>query len=304
MPPPPPPSMQPSMYAGTHPAAGAPPVGCMLPPSTIVPCRREAEAGPALAAPNMCAPQGHVFAEQPMQPGPVALPCNAEPPSAAACAGLQETGAAQATSAVDWAALYEKLRAERSGSLTSTEGVSPVAAADAEQPEQEPGPQVVDFNALARQLEDFHASQRCPNPCPVCGAGQHWLVDTCPNCGSARDVRASALISPEACFVVPQQLEGEPDEMFASVGKRANGLPYARVEPQWRQGNWYIVAPADLKGVESGNPDWEMCFDKVDDAVENLRMRTRDKQGNIYAGAWESLPNPGHWKQGRDCPIS
>jgi hypothetical protein len=81
----------------------------------------------------------------------------------------------------------------------------------------------------------------------------------------------------------------------------AAGTPAARMEPTWQDGNWYLVAPVDFKGLENmkrqGKWSQGMEYDalnSVDDAVRDL-----DAQGLIAP-----LPPPRHWKEHKSCPIA
>lgn len=158
---------------------------------------------------------------------------------------------------------------------------------------------------MARFFAEFLEANRCPNPCPKCGAHLSWLYESCPACGNPRDVRAAGLLPPGTYTVVPSTRTREPerDEMHALVGETISGAPYARVEPQWREGHWFISAPADLKNIETRDPTWNFCFEKVDRAVAKMGDPI-DEWGNVQSSTWETLPDPGHWKQDRDCPIS
>jgi hypothetical protein len=79
------------------------------------------------------------------------------------------------------------------------------------------------------------------------------------------------------------------------------GTPAARVEPTWQDGNWYLVAPVDYKGLESfkAQGKWSSTMEHhaltgVDDAVMEL-----DEQGHLAP-----LPPPRHWKEHKSCPIA
>jgi hypothetical protein len=79
------------------------------------------------------------------------------------------------------------------------------------------------------------------------------------------------------------------------------GTPAARMEPTWQDGNWYLVAPVDFKGMENmkrqGKWSPAMEYDtlnSVDQAVRDL-----DAQGHIAP-----LPPPRHWKEHKGCPIA
>jgi hypothetical protein len=79
------------------------------------------------------------------------------------------------------------------------------------------------------------------------------------------------------------------------------GTPAARMEPTWQDGNWYLVAPVDFKGMENmkkqGKWSAGMEYDtlnSVDQAVREL-----DAQGHLAP-----LPPPRHWKEHKGCPIA
>lgn len=78
----------------------------------------------------------------------------------------------------------------------------------------------------------------------------------------------------------------EADEMWA----RAAG---ARVEPAFIHGQWWITAPVDLKGVKR-HPECSQVLWAVEGSVKEM-----DAQG-----LFTTLPEPQHWKQENQCPIT
>merc|ERR1712007_65815 len=73
------------------------------------------------------------------------------------------------------------------------------------------------------------------------------------------------------------------------------GDPSVRVDPHWREGEWWLAAPVDFKGLDA-LPDDRKAFalQKLEDIVWNM-----DQQGVL-----PSMPPPNHVQDGPECFIA
>lgn len=72
------------------------------------------------------------------------------------------------------------------------------------------------------------------------------------------------------------------------------GRPAVRIEPTWREEQWWLVAPVDFKGLEKRDFYHMGILDMVDGTLEGMDMQ------NMLP----PLPPPVHWKDGESCRIA
>jgi len=73
------------------------------------------------------------------------------------------------------------------------------------------------------------------------------------------------------------------------------GDPSVRVEPHWREGEWWLAAPVDFKGLDALPEDRKaFALQKLEDIVWNM-----DQQN-----ALPPMPPPNHVQDGPECFIA
>jgi len=93
------------------------------------------------------------------------------------------------------------------------------------------------------------------------------------------------------------------------------GTPAARLEPTWIGGEWYLVAPVDLKGLENsdktnGFPIRRESSDGAREFRDEQQRRHFQNELRVVDGAAHqmesqiNLPPPRHWKEHKNCPIA